>query len=281
MSEAELMRDQILARSFYIRTLRKASPARDRSLVGISGLIVVLLLFGALPRAYAHRYSMSEMETLGGNTSAGYAINTQGQVTGESATADGKIRAFLFTPDRGVADLGTLGGSSSIGCAINAHGQVTGWSVTRDGATHAFLYTPRTGMIDLSTLGGATSKGLALNVGGQVAGESATSNGAIHAFLYTPGTGMIDLGTLGGNTSVAYAINARGQVVGESVSSNDKMHAFLFADGTMRDLNSMVDRAIAVRMTLISGRGISNRGWILVNGVDATSDETRSYLLRK
>jgi probable HAF family extracellular repeat protein len=92
---------------------------------------------------------------------------------------------------------------------------------------------------------------------------------------------MIDLGTLGGNTSVAYAINARGQVVGESVSSNDKMHAFLFADSTMRDLNSMVDRAVAERMTLISGRGISDRGWILVNGVDATSDETRSYLLRK
>ena len=237
MSEAELMRNQILAGSFYIRTLRKASLARDRSLVGISGLIVVLLLFEVLPRAYAHRYSTREMETLGGSTSVGYAINTQGQVTGESATADGKIRAFLFTPDRGVADLGTLGGSSSIGYAINAHGQVTGWSVTRDGAAHAFLYTPR--------------------------------------------TGMIDLGTLGGNTSVAYAINARGQVAGESVTSNDKMHAFLFADGTMRDLNSMVDRAIAVRITLISGRGISNRGWILVNGVDATSDETRSYLLRK
>ena len=275
------MRDQILARSFYIRTLRKAGRPRDHSLVGISGLFVALLLFGMSPRAYAQRYSTSELETLGGSTSIGYAINAQGQVTGESVTADGKVRAILFTPGRGVADLGTLGGGTSIGYAINAHGQVTGGSVTRDGAAHAFLYTPGTGMIDLGTLGGSTSTAYAINARGQVAGESATANGVMHAFLYTPGTGMIDLGTLGGSTSTAYAINARGEVTGESITSNDKMHAFLFADGAMRDLNSVIDRAIADRMTLITGRGVSDHGWILVNGVDSSSDETRSYLLRK
>jgi hypothetical protein len=49
----------------------------------------------------------------------------------------------------------------------------------------------------------------------------------------------------------------------------------------MRDLNSMIDPAIAVYVTLISGRGINDDGWIVANGVDSRTGKTHAYLLSK
>ena len=92
---------------------------------------------------------------------------------------------------------------------------------------------------------------------------------------------MIDLGTLGGGTSNGYDINARGQVTGEAVTAGGVLHAFLYANGVMRDLNSMIDPAIAVYVTLISGKGINDNGRIVANGVDSRTDETHAYLLSK
>jgi len=152
--------------------------------------------------------------------------------------------------------------------------------VTANGALHAFLYTPGSGMTDLGTLGGGTSNGYAINASGQVTGQAVKTGGVFHAFLYTPGSGMMDLGTLGGGSSTGYAINADGQVTGEAVTAGGDIHAFLYTKRGMRDLNSMIDPAIAAYVTLFSGKGI-NDGWIVANGVDSRTGKTHAYLLSK
>ena len=194
---------------------------------------------------------------------------------GLGAPANAHAQRYLVT------DLGTLGGGSSTGYAINANGQVTGVAVTANGRLHAFLYTSGNGMIELGTLGGGTSKGYGINASGQVTGEVVTAGSAFHAFLYTSGDGMIDLGTLGGGESKGNGINASGQVTGDAVTTNGALHAFLYAKRVMLDLNSMIDPVIAAHVTLFSGKGINDDGWIVANGADSRTDMTHAYLLSK
>jgi probable HAF family extracellular repeat protein len=254
---------------------------RNYLTLSIAGLLVALIVLGAPANAQAQRYSVTDLGTLGGGTSKGYGINASGQVTGEAVTAGGVFHAFLYTPGSGITDLGTLGGGSSTGYAINASGQVTGVAVTANGALHAFLYTAGNGMIDLGTLGGGTSKGYGINARGQVTGEAVTAGGAFHAFLYAPGSGMTDIGTLGGGSSTGYAINASGQVTGVAVTANGTLHAFLCSNHVIRDLNSLIDPALAVYVTLESGKAINDDAWIVANGVDSRSGKTHAYLLSK
>jgi probable HAF family extracellular repeat protein len=92
---------------------------------------------------------------------------------------------------------------------------------------------------------------------------------------------VTDLGTLGGGTSNGQGINASGQVTGEAMTTGGVVHAFLYANRVMRDLNSMIDPAIAAYVTLISGKGINDDGWIVANGVDSRSGKTHACLLSK
>jgi probable HAF family extracellular repeat protein len=62
---------------------------------------------------------ITELGTLGGPASTGYAINDLGQVTGTSETASGAVGVFLYSGGT-VTDLGTFG-TSTIPEAINNH----------------------------------------------------------------------------------------------------------------------------------------------------------------
>ena len=139
----------------------------------------------------------------------------------------------------------------------------------------------RYSVTDLGTLGGGTSKGYGINASGQVTGEAVTAGGVFHAFLYTPGSGITDLGTLGGGSSTGYAINASGQVTGVAVTAGGTLHAFLYSNHVMRDLNSLIDPALVVYVTLDSGKAINDDAWIVANGVDSRSGKTHAYLLSK
>jgi probable HAF family extracellular repeat protein len=88
--------------------------------------------------------------SVGGELPEPHALNSSGQVTGFSDTANGASHAFLFAGGT-MRDLGTLGGNQSHGAAINDAGEVTGWAETADGAQHAFLYANGQ-MIDLNSL---------------------------------------------------------------------------------------------------------------------------------
>jgi probable HAF family extracellular repeat protein len=153
--------------------------------------------------------------------------------------------------------------------------------VTANGTLHAFVYTSERDTIDLGTLGGGTSKGYGINAGGQVTGEAMTAGGAFHGFLYAPGGAVTDLGTLGGGSSTGYAINASGEVTGAAVTAKGMLHAFLYSKHTMRDLNSLIDPALAAYVTLDSGTAINDSGWVVANGVDSRTGKTHAYLLSK
>jgi probable HAF family extracellular repeat protein len=92
---------------------------------------------------------------------------------------------------------------------------------------------------------------------------------------------VTDLGTLGRATSKGYGINASGQVTGEAVTAGGVFHAFLYANRVMRDLNSMIDPAIAAYVILFSGKGINDDGWIVANDIDSRTGKTHAYLLSK
>ena len=97
----------------------------------------------------------TDLGTLGGTFSEGYAINSSGQVTGYSQTSGGDSHAFLTTStgtltDGTAVDIGTLGGGNSQGLAVNSAGQVVGYSNTNTGDNHAFVYTES--LIDLNSM---------------------------------------------------------------------------------------------------------------------------------
>ena len=200
-----------------------------------SWLAAFPLAFCVSAPCVAATYTVTDLGTLGGNSSLGYGINAKGQVTGYSGTLGNVDRAFVY--DGSMHDIGTLAGSLggylSDGSDINNSGWVTGESYTTGLDVHAFLYDGT--MHDLGTLGGTFSGGSAINNNGLVAGGSSTLFGQ-HAFLYD-GT-MHDLGTLGGTNSYAGDINDRGWVTGQSDLAEGGSHAFLY-DGLMHDLGTV------------------------------------------
>jgi probable HAF family extracellular repeat protein len=188
------------------------------------------------PHAFVYTNgSLTDLGTLGGDIGQGNAINSHGQVVGESEP-DGSFTSHAFFYDgTNMTDIGTLGGSYSSAGLINDNGQGAGSSLTSgDAETHAFLFSNNT-MTDLGTMGGTYSSASALNSSGAVAGQSTLANNDLHAFLYSGGI-MNNLGTLGGRYSAAFGLNDSGVVVGESTINDFVIHPFLFANGAMIDL---------------------------------------------
>ena len=72
----------------------------------------------------AIRYSVTDLGTLGGETSKAYGINNSGQVVGMAATKRGEEHAFVWQASSGMFDI--LGQEGSIAFGINNSGQVVG-----------------------------------------------------------------------------------------------------------------------------------------------------------
>jgi probable HAF family extracellular repeat protein len=84
---------------------------------------------------------MTDLGSLSGGASTGFAINASGQVAGTSSVATFPWTAHAFRYSDGVlSDLGTLGGEWSYAAAINDDGHVTGWAHTAEHLAHAFVY---------------------------------------------------------------------------------------------------------------------------------------------
>lgn len=178
---------------------------------------------------------LSDLGTLGGNSSSAGALNNAGQVVGGAAinlvntAGAGNYHAFLY--DGALHDLGTLTGVSSRATAINNRGQIAGFYIDPDtqlspGALHAFLYSNGV-MTPLGALGGGSvTEALGINDLGQVVGGTGTG-----AFLYQDGV-MTDLNTLidpipGFGLGEAYGINNAGQIVAVGYKQRDGYYSVL------------------------------------------------------
>ena len=221
-------------------------------MVFLPRLALVALLLSAACAVHAQGlYSVLDLGTLGGTTSAGNAINENGEVTGTAyLPEDAGQNAFLTGPDgaKPLQPLGTLGGTESFGQGIDATRRVAGSSrLEGDAAFRAFLSGPDGGaLMNLGTLGGSNSYGVGVNGAGQVAGYSLVSGNAItHAFLSAPGGGALkDLGALvPAASSFAAGVNASGQVTGYSGTANGN-RAFISEPngGALRDLGTLGGR---------------------------------------
>ena len=141
---------------------------------------------------------MTDIGSLGGVVSAGYAINNAGQVTGYAFTDDGHRDAFLYSNGQ-MTDLGSLTPDTypyefSQGNAINSAGQVVGAAHNSSGAVSAFIY--RDGqMLDLNryidpALHLTLTEATAINDQGQIVANYVNDTGEVpnphHSYLLTP-----------------------------------------------------------------------------------------------
>ena len=213
---------------------------KTNSLRYAAGLALAALALALSAAVHAQSgYTITNLGTLGGTTSAGTAINASGQVAGTAQTTnDAASRAVRWT-GAAIINLGSLGGNSS-GYGVNDSGQVTGYSYTTFSGTltHAFRYFGAT-LTDLGTLGGASSQGLAINASGQVAGNAQTSGAAYHAVRWT-GTAATDLGAATGTYTYGNAINTSGQVAGYAAATGTGvLRAVVWTGTTAVNLVSM------------------------------------------
>jgi uncharacterized membrane protein len=220
---------------------------------------------------------MIELETLGGNESYAYAVNSRGEVVGIAlnATPDpfSVYDLFFFnsssgTQTRGVLwhdgipeDLGDLGGPDTFAAFVNESGQVAGFSfinstpnqTTSLPTFHPFLWDRKKGMQDLGTLGGTLAQAVnGLNERGQVVGSTTLAGDVWHDPFLWDGEKMIDIAPINcGNTrdgGEADWINDAGEIVGiaaypASCGTPSFGRAFLWREGVLTYLGTTAGMA--------------------------------------
>ena len=114
-------------------------------------------------------------------------MNFDGQVVGDSKTADGSIHAFLSGQNgSGFLDLGTLpGGTTSHGLGVNDSGYAVGSAATANGLSHAFLFANGV-MTDLNSLLPFNARYTLLSATSISNNGYITGVGSGGAFLLTP-----------------------------------------------------------------------------------------------
>src|SRR5262245_58486964 len=104
-------------------------------------LFVVVAPAAARSASPAARYTIVELPTPAGDTSAANAVNNAGTVVGAVTTANGLARATKWSASGARTDLGVLpGGSSSVANGVNDAGQVAG---AADRTSGGFAYPVR------------------------------------------------------------------------------------------------------------------------------------------
>ena len=207
-----------------------------------SGLpsITAAVTFWTMP-AHAfvpRRYEITDLGTLGGESSIAYGLNQSGDVVGVAEDANGVDRAFVWSDGTMVAlpDLG-FGG---IAYDINTNGDVTG--AINTGLDYTRPWDGRTSSIDnvalwqagqltdLGNLGGIPrGEGRTITDDGWIVGTSSAPLPEVpgeniwqRAFVYSPNSPDIeDAGTFPGDIrSFIFDLNADKQAPGFSVSDN-------------------------------------------------------------
>lgn len=96
---------------------------------------------------------MSDLGTLGGDSSQAWWLNEAGVVAGSADLSTPGIHHAVRWKNGQILDLGTVAGDAcSHGRAINARGQIVGASTDCHSALHAFVWEEGGPMLDLNTL---------------------------------------------------------------------------------------------------------------------------------
>jgi probable HAF family extracellular repeat protein len=184
---------------------------------------------------------MSDLGTLGGNSSGAGAIDHFGRVVGSAKLTSSNPGHAVIWENEGIVDLMPSSADYASALGIKAARQIVG---TRNGSS-AFMWQDGV-MTDLGHLEAGGSTANDINDAGHVVGASYTNDptplGPMqHAFLWEDGV-MTDLGLLSGDQdSGAAAINSAGQIVGSSGRTDPETYestyrAFLYQNGTMTPL---------------------------------------------
>jgi probable HAF family extracellular repeat protein len=219
-----------------------------------AAVLLAVFLCAAPARADA-TYTVTDLGTLGGDVSDGYALNIAGDTTGLAYlnTTTNNHHAFLNdgTTD---TDLGTLGGDYSTGAGINKSEVVVGKAEASSGFYNAFIYISPP-MSDLGTLGGYESFATGVNDSNEVVGGATDASGQQHAFYYI--STMKEIPTGNDDYSQADAISDSGDVVGTYVVSAGEQHAFLYSipTGKFIDLGTLSGQVYAEAFA-INGRSV-------------------------
>jgi probable HAF family extracellular repeat protein len=209
----------------------------DATSINDSGQVVGVVVGSYTFQTHAWIYNsgtITDLGTLGGTYAYPYAINSLGQVVGQSTNSSNSHRAFLWQNGT-MADLGTFGGTSAYAVGINSAGQIAAnvgnlaVFVNNDGSV-----TP------LGTLGGTHTTARQINEAGQITGYSQTNrsrtdapgNLVMDSFLFSQGQ-MIDAGAVvPGYSNYGYGVNSSGQIVGWTVGKKSATQAFVLSGGT-------------------------------------------------
>ena len=244
----------------------------------------------------------TQMPTLGGPNSIGYAMNDRGLMVGvsEKAQVDPKCKqpqrltrvpAIWATDAATVQQLPLLAADTN-GWAIlmNDKGEIIGGTGTCDNTSssingplsglHAVLWengVPR----DLGNFGGeGDTVAVGINNRTEVVGSSAAapSNG-LHGFLWSREDGLGDIGAIDADANgLPSSINNSRQIVGASCDEAFNCRAFLWERNTMTDLNDLVPADAS--MYLVFATWINDVGEIVGWGIDKKTERTRAFVLR-
>jgi probable HAF family extracellular repeat protein len=213
-------------------------------------LVLCVLVLTSAAIAQPPTYVITDLGTLGGETSRALSLNDQGQITGASLNGETSTTKVC-----------TYWDSKTPICS---------WiTVVHE---HPFLWTPHTPngttgtMTDIGTLGGPYGLGTAINNAGQIAGHSVTqgdSSSKHRPFRWLPNSSkpMTDLSKSGLENLDSFEADPAGiGPNGEVISKHQ-----LWLDGEVTDLGNLLGDPDPIARVYVSATGINSSGQVVGN----------------